>query len=117
MNTLMVLAEAGQQAQGTGLGSGMGGILPMLAIMFALMYFMMIRPQQRKEKERAKMISELRAGERIMFAGGLVGTVTEVREHTFLVEVAHKVNVEVARGAVLRVLTKDEAPSLDETRK
>jgi len=113
MNTMMIMAQAGGQG-GAGGGMNMNNLMIMLLLMAALMYFMIFRPQRRKEKERATMIAELRAGERIMFAGGLIGTVTEVREHTFLVEVANKVNIEIARAAVGRVLAKDEAPTLEE---
>ncbi len=88
-------------------------MLPMVLV-FGIFYFMMIRPQQRKEKERMKTISELRAGQRIMFGGGLIGTVSEVKEHTFLVEVASKVSIEIVRGAVSRILKTDETPVLDE---
>ena len=109
MNTLMMVAQAGGDAGGLG-GSN---FLVMMVLMIGLFYFMMIRPQQRKEKERQRTISELRAGERIMFSGGLIGTVSEVRPHTFMVEVAHKVNIEIARGAVGQVLQKDEAPVVD----
>jgi preprotein translocase subunit YajC len=106
MNTLMMVA----QTEGGGGMGGMGGMLLPMILIFGIMYVMLIRPNQRKEKERQKTISELRAGERIMFSGGLIGTVTEVRQHTFVVEVAPKVNMEIARGAVGQVLAKDEAP-------
>ena len=92
----------------------MTNFMVMMVIMIGLFYFMLIRPQRRKEKERIKTIAEIRAGERIIFSGGLLGTVTEVREHTFIVEIAPKVNIEIARAAVGRVLGKDEAPVLDE---
>jgi preprotein translocase subunit YajC len=112
MNTLMMMAQGAAPAQG-GL-AGMGGMLLPMVLVFGIFYFMMIRPQQRKEKERMKTISELRAGQRIMFGGGIIGTVSEVREHTFLVEVAPKVSIEIARGAVSRVLQTDEKPVLDD---
>ena len=48
-----------------------GFMMPLLLI--AIFYFMFIRPQQRKEKERRKMIDELRAGAKIIFAGGIIG--------------------------------------------
>jgi len=83
---------------------------------FGLFYFMMIRPQQRKEKERLRMIAELRAGQRVVFAGGLIGTIAEARDTTFLIEIAPKVSVEVARAAVTRVLKEGEAATLDEPR-
>jgi preprotein translocase subunit YajC len=112
MHTLMMMAQGAAPAQG-GL-AGMGGMLLPMVLVFGIFFFMMIRPQQRKEKERMKTISELRAGQRIMFGGGIIGTVSEVREHTFLVEVASKVSIEIARGAVSRVLQTDEKPVLDD---
>lgn len=111
MNTGLFLAQAAAP-QGA---AGMGMLIPMVLV-FAIFYFMMIRPQQRKEKERLRMISELRAGQRVLFAGGLIGTITEARERTFLVEIAPKIVVEVARGAVSRALKDGEAVALDENR-
>ena len=61
--------------------SGFGMMVPMLLIL-AIFYFMMIRPQQRKEKERRQMIEELRAGAKIVFAGGIIGTIIEATEKT-----------------------------------
>ncbi len=76
------------------------GPMPMILILLALFYFMMIRPQQRKEKERRKMLEELRAGARIVFAGGLVGTIVEANEKSFIVETAPGTKMEVLRSAV-----------------
>jgi preprotein translocase subunit YajC len=88
--------------------NGFGMFVPML-IIFALFYFMMIRPQQRKEKERRKMINELRAGAKIMFAGGLMGTITEAREKTFMVEIANGVRIEISRACVQDVIVEEQA--------
>lgn len=90
-------------------------LIPMVLV-FGIFYFMMIRPQQRREKDRQRTISELRTGQRVLFAGGLVGTITEARERTFLVEIAPKVVIEIARGAVNRVLQEGEKITLDEAR-
>lgn len=102
MNSLVLFAQAAQEAAKPTAqqGGGMGMLVPMLLI-FAIFYFMMIRPQQRKEKERRKMIEELRAGARVVFAGGLIGTIKECREKTFLIEIASGVSVEVARSSVV----------------
>ena len=89
--------------------SGFGMLVPMLLI-FALFYFMMIKPQQRKEKERRKMIDELRAGAKVLFAGGFIGKIVEAKEKTFRIELADGVVVEVARAAVQSVVT-EEAPA------
>jgi preprotein translocase subunit YajC len=86
--------------------SPFGMMLPMLLIL-AIFYFMMIRPQQRKEKERRKMIDELRAGAQIIFAGGLKGTITEAKEQFFMVEIAPGTVIEVARSAVQSVISAE----------
>lgn len=100
MNTLITFAQTQQKG-------GMGAMLIPMALVFGIFYFMMIRPQQRKEKERKRMIAELRAGQRIVFAGGLTGTIAEAKESTFMVEIAPKVVVEVARGSVSQILEED----------
>ena len=104
-------ADAGAaQAPASGQqGGGFGMFVPMLLI-FAIFYFMMIRPQQRKEKERRKMIEELRAGAKVIFAGGFIGTIVEAKERTFKIEIAGDVVVEVARAAV-QGLAAEEAPA------
>ena len=97
---LMVLA----QAQG---GSMFNMVVPMILV-FGILYFMMIRPQQRKEKERRAMIENLKSGTRVIFGGGFVGTVTNVKDSTFVVKVADNVKVEVLRGSVSRIIEKGE---------
>ncbi|MBQ3289973.1 MAG: preprotein translocase subunit YajC [Kiritimatiellae bacterium] len=96
---------AAQQAPQQG---GMGMLVPMLLIL-AIFYFMMIRPQQRKEKERRQMIDELRAGAKIVFAGGLMGTIVEATEKTFKVEIAPGTVIEIARSCVTGVVPSAEA--------
>jgi preprotein translocase subunit YajC len=87
-----------------------------MGLIFAIFYFMLIRPQQRKEKARKKTIETLRAGQRVLFAAGLIGTITEAREYTFLIEIAKGVTIEVARGAVTKMLEAGDKPTVEETR-
>ena len=104
---LSVAAAAAPAAPGGGSG-GFGGMLIPMILIFAVFYFMMIRPQQRKEKERRAMIDSLKTGERVLFSGGIIGTVSNVKDSTFVIKVADNVKIEVARGAVSRVLEKGE---------
>ena len=102
MNECIMLCDAAPQqapAQGAQQGGQFGMLLPMLLIM-AIFYFMMIRPQQRKEKERRKMIEELRAGAKIIFAGGIIGTIVEATEKTFRVETSSGAEMEILRSCV-----------------
>ena len=104
MNAIAMLCDAAPVAQPSG---GMGMFIPMLLIL-GIFYFMMIRPQQRKEKERRKMIDELRAGAKIVFAGGLMGTIQEATEKTFKVEIAPGTTIEIDRACVSGVVPQQE---------
>lgn len=83
---------AAQAAQ----GGSMSMILMMVAI-FAIMYFFMIRPQQKKQKEIQKFQNSLSEGAQVVTGGGLYGTVKKIDL------VANIVEVEIARGVVVRV--------------
>ncbi len=85
-------------------------LVPMILI-FAIFYFLMIRPQQRKEKERQKAVDALRVGQRIIFAGGLIAKVAEVKQNTFIVETVSGAKLEIAKGCVSRALADDETPA------
>lgn len=95
-------------------GSGMINMMLPMILIFGIMYFMLIRPQQRKEKSRREMIRTLKSGTRVVFGGGILGTVTNVKEATFIVKIADNVKIEIARGAVTRVLEKGEKVSVDD---
>ena len=70
--------------------------LPLIAIF----YFMLIRPQQKREKARQTMISELKKGDRVLLAAGFYGRVVKTGEHIFTIELAKGVNMEVDRNAI-----------------
>jgi len=108
--TIVAMAAPG----GEGQGSPFGMFMPMILI-FGIFYFMLIRPQQRKEKERRSMIDNVKSGDRIVFSGGIMGTVTNVKDGTFTVKVADNVKIEVARGGVNRVLQKGEKPDAEDS--
>ena len=95
--------QGGQQAQ-----SSPVMMIGWLVIMVGLFYFMMIRPQQRKEKERRALIAGIKSGDRVVFGGGIIGTVANVKETVLVVKVAENTKLEVLRSAVTRVVQKDE---------
>lgn len=111
MNTMgwtwTMMAMGGAPAQ-NGQGGGSMIMVGYMAIFLLLLYFMMIRPQARREKERKEMLGSVKTGDRVLFGGGILGTVSNAKENTLMVKVADNVKVEVVRGAVTRVLSKDE---------
>ncbi|MEO3430290.1 preprotein translocase subunit YajC [Pelagibius sp. CAU 1746] len=84
-------------------------LLPIFLIIIVF-YFLLIRPQQKKVKQHREMVSALRRGDKIVTAGGLIGTVTKVVNETeAMVELAEGVRVRVMRHTIQEVLSKTEA--------
>jgi preprotein translocase subunit YajC len=84
-----------------------------LGLMLFVFYFLMIRPQQRRDKERRAMIESVKSGDRVVFAGGFIGMVTNVKDRTLVIRIADNVKVEVTRSSVAQVLAKDETPDAE----
>ena len=82
--------------------------LPFVLI-FAIMYFLIIRPQRQKAQKHRDMIANLRRGDTVVTAGGLIGKVNKVVDDSeVLLEVAEGVRVRVSRAAIADVRSKGE---------
>ena len=84
---------------GGGLTGMLVGIMPFILI-FGVFYFLIIVPQRKRQRELQEVVSQLKAGDRIVTTGGLVATITSVRESTLLVRSADKSILEITRQAV-----------------
>ncbi|WP_236027906.1 preprotein translocase subunit YajC [Candidatus Methylacidithermus pantelleriae] len=103
-NGCMLLAAAPQQ------GPPPWTFLITMGLVFAMFYFLLIRPQQKERKEREKMLASVKSGDRVVTQGGILGTVTNVKERTVIVRVADNVKIEVLKSALTSVLKPDEEP-------
>ncbi len=83
-------------------GGGFGFLIPMLLV-FGVFYLLLIRPQQKKQRQLQATIAELKAGDKVITNGGIIGTITAVRETSFLIRSADKSILEIARSAVAGV--------------
>ncbi|MBI4417924.1 MAG: preprotein translocase subunit YajC [Ignavibacteriales bacterium] len=92
-----------QPQQGDG-GSGITSTLIMFGLIFLIFYFMIIRPQQKRQKERQKMLDGIKKGDKVITGGGVHGTVVGIEEKTVLVQIADNVKVKVERGSVSAVI-------------
>lgn len=77
-------------------------LLP-LVILFALMYFVLLRPQMRRQKEQEKIISAVKTGDRVVAAGGICGTVANLKDQVVTLKVADNVKIEVLRSSITTV--------------
>ena len=87
--------EAGAAQQG-----GLMGMLFPLAIFVLIFYFFIIRPQRKRDKQQKNMIDSIARGDQIITIGGFYGTVREVRDDSFQIEIAEGVRVTILKSAV-----------------
>ncbi len=72
-----------------------------LILMFVVFYFLLIRPQQKRQKEIADMVKNLKKGDRIVTSGGIIGTVMAVHDDYVVLKVGDlETNIEVLRSAI-----------------
>ena len=88
-------------------GGGFGFLIPMLLV-FGVFYLLLIRPQQRKQRELQATIAQLKAGDKVITTGGVIGVITAVRDTSFLIRSADKSMLEIARSAVAGVDSEEE---------
>ncbi|PPR30161.1 MAG: hypothetical protein CFH32_00907, partial [Alphaproteobacteria bacterium MarineAlpha9_Bin2] len=78
-----------------------------LVLIFAVFYFLLIRPQQKKMKQHKAMVSSLSNGDKIVTAGGLMGTISKLDdERIATVIISENVKVKVVRSTISEVLGK-----------
>jgi preprotein translocase subunit YajC len=77
------------------------GMIIFLVAIFAIMYFLMIRPRQKQQKEHEAMMQELRAGDRVIIAGGIYGVIESLSEETAILRIESGATMKVARNSIL----------------
>ena len=86
----------------TASGSGsMWSSIIMMALIMVVFWFFIIRPQRKKDKETAKMRSELQVGDEIVTIGGIIGIIVSMKEDSLVIETgSDRSKVRLARWAI-----------------
>ena len=100
MDILIAMAPQG----GEGGGGSLISTLIMFGAIFAIFYFMIIRPQQKRAKEREKLLSNIEKGDKVVTSGGVHATIVGIEDKTVLIEIAPNVKVKVERSAIGSVI-------------
>lgn len=99
----------GQPNQGEGPGLMSNVIL--FGSIILIFYFMIIRPQQKRTKERQKLIESMKKGDKVITSGGMYGTVAGLDEKTVLVQIADNVKVKLDRSSIATIIS-ESAPEI-----
>ena len=113
----MFISPAYAQATDAAAGNPLMQFVPLI-LMILIFYFLLIRPQMNARKKHQEMVSNVRRGDVVVTAGGIVGKVTKVLEgEEIMVELADNVNVKVVRSTLSDVRTKPQPPANDTDKK
>jgi len=82
-------------------------IMPLVIIVF-IWYFLVIRPQMNKQKEHKQLLASVKKNDQVTTAGGIHGTVVNVKEKTVVIRIDDNVKIEVDKEAIATVITDGE---------
>ncbi|MGP1272476.1 MAG: preprotein translocase subunit YajC [Phycisphaerales bacterium] len=102
--TLQPAPDAGGPPPGGG-GGSLLFFLPLIGILI-LMMVLSGRAQKKEQKKKAELISSLRKHDRVQSIGGIIGTISEIRddEVVLIIDEQNKTRLRLAKSAVQQVL-------------
>ncbi len=104
----MFISPAFAQVPGGGGSDFMLQLVPIL-LMFVIFYFLLFRPQQQRAKQHREMVANIRRGDTVVTAGGIIGKVTKVKDDNEIeVEIADQTRIRVIKATVAEVRAKGD---------
>lgn len=107
MNTITGIILQGQTG---GMESLLSTVLPFLLII-VVFYFLILRPQQKRQKERQKLLEGVKKGDKVITAGGIHGVVEGLEDKTVLIKIAEGVKVKIEKSGITTILGLMDAPA------
>jgi len=86
-------------------GNPILNLLPVILI-FVVFYFLLIRPQKKTQDEHKKMVAGLKKNDEVITAGGIHGTIMNVKDTTVTLKVDDNVKVEVQKSSIMSMKRK-----------
>ncbi|MGV8909878.1 MAG: preprotein translocase subunit YajC [Propionicimonas sp.] len=86
----------------------------MIALMGGAVYFLMIRPQQKRAKDQANLMSALEPGSRVMTISGIVGNIKYLGDKQAILEVSPGVEITIDKRALSTQPVIDEFEYADD---
>ncbi|MBO46848.1 MAG: preprotein translocase subunit YajC [Planctomycetes bacterium] len=81
---------------------GLGSLFLPLAIMFGFVWLFILRPERKRQKTRAAMLSAIGKGDKVVTVGGMHGEVVRLEEKTVTVKVSDNLRLKFDRSAIAR---------------
>jgi preprotein translocase subunit YajC len=111
--SLVLLAAEGEGGSGSSGGGGeWWSMLILMGMIFAIFFFLVIRPQMRKEKERQEMLKNIKKNDKVVTAGGMLGTVVSVKDRWVVLKIDENkdIRAKVLLGSVTDIVSEEGKP-------
>jgi len=93
---------APQAQPGQGGAQAWTSLVPLVLLM-VVFYFVLIRPQQKKAKQHAEMLKTVKAGDKVVTSGGVIGVVITVKEKGGVTIRSADAKLEITRSAIAEI--------------
>ena len=78
---------------------------------FVVFYFLLIRPQTQRQKKHREMVSGLQVGDEVITAGGILGTITRIKDDFVKLKVSDGVEITVQKSTISALQVKGTVES------
>ena len=109
--SLFVSSAYAQAAEGSPPGGDLFQIAFLIGL-FILFYFIAIRPQRKRQKEHADMVSALAKGDEVVTTSGILGKIISLDDHYIVLNVTEKVELKFQRVHIHAILPKGTLKSI-----
>jgi len=85
------------------------GTLPFLLLMMVMMYLLLVLPNQRKQKQWAAMLAQLKPGDKVTTNGGIRGTIVSVKDDLLVIKTQPDgIKLEFVKSSIAAVTTEEQ---------
>ena len=104
MDFLLFLAQAAPDAEQPDMLSSMLTMLMPLGLFILVFYFVLIRPESKRKKKAAEMLSNIQIADEVVTSGGIIGRVIDAKPDadTIVIETGgDKTRIRVLRAYII----------------
>ena len=86
-----------------GASPALGSTLVQLVLILLIFYFLLIRPQQKRVKEHADMVNNLKIGDNVVTNSGIYGVISNIDDNKIALAIAPDVVIQIEKMAISSV--------------
>ncbi|MDG2013107.1 MAG: preprotein translocase subunit YajC [Pirellulaceae bacterium] len=116
--TTAAASEAGQEAAAEASGGSMFQLL--LPMMAALLVIMLLMRPKKGDQQLKKQLADLKKNDRVVTAGGIIGTVSQIRDDanyvTVRIDESTNAKMQIVKTSIVKVLGDEKAGDVEKTK-